>query len=81
MRNPGRPTIRPAQPCEDGDRTFEVGVSVDTWWSDGWWEGVITDTSNYGVEGYQVYIPSMFFFSIEFLICVFVTLVLFIYVL
>nr|GMC70038.1 duf724 domain-containing protein 3 [Ipomoea batatas] len=58
MRNPGRPTIRPARPCEDGDRTFEVGVSVDTWWSDGWWEGVITDTSNYGVEGYQVYIPS-----------------------
>ncbi|VFQ73431.1 unnamed protein product [Cuscuta campestris] len=59
IRNRFRPTVRPAPPCEkEGDHIFESGVSVDAWWSDGWWEGVVTDTSNCVVEGYQVYIPS-----------------------
>ncbi|KAL2473109.1 agenet domain-containing protein/bromo-adjacent-like proteiny (BAH) domain-containing protein [Forsythia ovata] len=57
MRHPGRPTIRPACPCDQGSRTFEVGAPVDTWWSDGWWEGVISGTSDGENGNQEVYIP------------------------
>ncbi|CAH9113701.1 unnamed protein product [Cuscuta epithymum] len=58
IRNSFRPTIRPAQPCgEQGDLSFEVGVAVDAWWSDGWWEGIVTKDTYNGAKGYQVYIP------------------------
>ncbi|GMP65048.1 hypothetical protein CsSME_00026012 [Camellia sinensis var. sinensis] len=58
MRCPGRQTIRPALPHDQVDLTFEVGVAVDAWWSDGWWEGVVTEILNSGDESLQVYIPS-----------------------
>ncbi|XP_055832335.1 uncharacterized protein LOC129901224 isoform X2 [Solanum dulcamara] len=42
MRCTGRLTVRP-RPLEDSsDYSFEVGSAVDVWWSDGWWEGVVT---------------------------------------
>ncbi|KAL1534098.1 hypothetical protein AAHA92_31497 [Salvia divinorum] len=57
MRHAGRPTVRPAYPSNEGSPTFKVGDPADAWWSDGWWEGVISDTSN-GENGiYQIYIP------------------------
>ncbi|XP_059666544.1 uncharacterized protein LOC132312263 isoform X2 [Cornus florida] len=58
MRCSGRPTIRPAPPHNQTDLAFEVGDPVDAWWSDGWWEGVVTGSSNHGDESLQVYIPS-----------------------
>uniref|UniRef100_A0A5B7B527 BAH domain-containing protein n=1 Tax=Davidia involucrata TaxID=16924 RepID=A0A5B7B527_DAVIN len=59
MRCSGRPTIRPARPSHDQtDLAFEVGAPADAWWSDGWWEGVVTGISNRGDESLQVYIPS-----------------------
>ncbi|KAA8527049.1 hypothetical protein F0562_008722 [Nyssa sinensis] len=58
MRCSGRPTIRPACPSPDQvDLAFEVGTPVDAWWSDGWWEGVVTGIGNHGDENVQVYIP------------------------
>ncbi|CAL5401510.1 unnamed protein product [Camellia sinensis] len=58
MRCPGRPTIRPALRHDQIDHAFEVGAPVDAWWSDGWWEGVVTGIGNSGDEGLPVYIPS-----------------------
>ncbi|XP_057461428.1 uncharacterized protein LOC130751776 [Actinidia eriantha] len=58
MRCPGRQTIRPALPRDQVDLAFEIGTPVDAWWSDGWWEGVVTGNVNFGVENLQVYIPS-----------------------
>ncbi|XP_057765486.1 uncharacterized protein LOC130986184 [Salvia miltiorrhiza] len=57
MRHAGRPTVRPAYPSNEPSPTFGVGDPADTWWSDGWWEGVISDASD-GEKGmYQIYIP------------------------
>lgn len=57
MRHAGRPTVRPAYPDNEPSPTFGVGDPADAWWSDGWWEGVISDTSD-GENGiYQIYIP------------------------
>ena len=58
MRYPGRPTIRPAVTSNQMDDVFKVGAPVDAWWSDGWWEGVVTGNYNSGKGSYQVYIPS-----------------------
>ncbi|GFZ05335.1 hypothetical protein Acr_17g0009070 [Actinidia rufa] len=58
MRCPGRQTIRPALPRDQVDLAFEIGTPVDAWWSDGWWEGVVTGNVNFSVENLQVYIPS-----------------------
>ncbi|GMP52187.1 hypothetical protein CsSME_00018102 [Camellia sinensis var. sinensis] len=58
MRCPGRPTIRPALRHDQIDHAFEVGAPVDAWWSDGWWEGVVTGIGNSGDESLPVYIPS-----------------------
>ncbi|KAK4752375.1 hypothetical protein SAY87_021173 [Trapa incisa] len=41
MRCPGRKTIRPWPPKEHTTCSFEIGSAVDTWWCDGWWEGVV----------------------------------------
>jgi len=57
MRQPGRSTIRPAPPLEEQELIVEVGTAVDAWWSDGWWEGVITTTDNCGDDSVQVYFP------------------------
>ncbi|XP_047979859.1 uncharacterized protein LOC125221694 isoform X1 [Salvia hispanica] len=57
MRYAGRLTVRPANPCNEGSPTYGVGDPADAWWSDGWWEGVISDTSD-GENGiYKIYIP------------------------
>uniref|UniRef100_A0A5B7B327 BAH domain-containing protein n=1 Tax=Davidia involucrata TaxID=16924 RepID=A0A5B7B327_DAVIN len=59
MRCSGRPTIRPACPSHGQiDLAFEVGTPLDVWWSDGWWEGIVTGISNHGDESLQIYIPS-----------------------
>ncbi|KZV36209.1 hypothetical protein F511_14227 [Dorcoceras hygrometricum] len=57
MRHPGRPTVRPFCICNKSCQTFEVGDPVDAWWSDGWWEGVISNASNSINRQYQVYLP------------------------
>ncbi|KAA8537278.1 hypothetical protein F0562_027035 [Nyssa sinensis] len=57
MRCSGRLTIRP-WPLEDSsDCSFEVGAPVDAWWSDGWWEGVVTGVDVSGSGNIQVYFP------------------------
>ncbi|KAL3851141.1 hypothetical protein ACJIZ3_013023 [Penstemon smallii] len=56
MRHFGRPTTRPAYPCnEKTSLAFEVGDPADAWWCDGWWEGVITCDNKNGT--YQIYLP------------------------
>jgi len=57
IRCPGRPTIRPAILHDQIDYSFEVRALVDAWWSDGWWEGVVTGIGNSGDESLQVFIP------------------------
>ncbi|GER32435.1 agenet domain-containing protein / bromo-adjacenthomology (BAH) domain-containing protein [Striga asiatica] len=57
MRYSGRLTVRPAYPFNDLVTKFEVGHSADAWWSDGWWEGVISDTTDAKNGSYQIYIP------------------------
>lgn len=60
MRHSGRPTVRPVYPRNETSPSFGVGDAVDVWWSDGWWEGVIFDTSD-GENGiYQIYIPGLY---------------------
>ncbi|XP_011095526.1 uncharacterized protein LOC105174955 isoform X2 [Sesamum indicum] len=57
MRHGGRPTVRPAYPCDERILSFEVGDPADAWWNDGWWEGVVSGTRD-GKNGiYQIYIP------------------------
>ncbi|XP_006351004.1 uncharacterized protein [Solanum tuberosum] len=57
MRCTGRLTVRP-QPLEDSsDCSFELGAAVDAWWSDGWWEGVVTGFDVSGSDHLQVYFP------------------------
>ncbi|KAF8409716.1 hypothetical protein HHK36_005795 [Tetracentron sinense] len=64
MRCSGRLTIRPCPPSKDPtDRAFEVGAPVDVWWSDGWWEGVVTGTDNREDNNLQVYFPGEDAFS------------------
>jgi hypothetical protein len=58
MRCPGRQTIRPYLPYDQIDLSLEVGAPVDVWWSDGWWEGVVTGIADSGDESLQVYVPS-----------------------
>ena len=59
MRCLGRPAIRPAPPLNElMDLVLEVGCAVDAWWSDGWWEGVVSGV--HGDDVVQVYFPGMF---------------------
>lgn len=58
MRYSGRPTIRPAHPHSETVLALQAGAPVDAWWSDGWWEGVLTGTTNSEDENLQVYVPS-----------------------
>ncbi|XP_010263509.1 PREDICTED: uncharacterized protein LOC104601746 [Nelumbo nucifera] len=43
LRLCGRTTIRPCPPYNKGRVSwgFDVGASVDAWWCDGWWEGIV----------------------------------------
>ncbi|XP_042478426.1 uncharacterized protein LOC122059606 [Macadamia integrifolia] len=62
MRCSGRLTIRPCPPGYPTDIPFEIGSPVDAWWSDGWWEGVVTGV-NCGDDSLQVYFPGEDVFS------------------
>ncbi|XP_050216805.1 uncharacterized protein LOC126667774 [Mercurialis annua] len=63
MRFLGRPTIRPVPPLnEQKDIALEVGSAVDAWWSDGWWEGVVTGADSGSDDVLQVYFPGESFF-------------------
>ncbi|EYU27428.1 hypothetical protein ABFS82_13G159200 [Erythranthe guttata] len=57
MRNGARPTVRPAYTCKKTILTFEIGDAADAWWSDGWWEGVVSGNSECKNGIYQIYIP------------------------
>ncbi|KAI3440216.1 BAH domain-containing protein [Psidium guajava] len=57
MRCPGRQTIRPRPPKNSVDCKFEVGMAVDAWWCDGWWEGVVTRLKVSGKNSLEVYFP------------------------
>ncbi|KAJ9568181.1 hypothetical protein OSB04_004147 [Centaurea solstitialis] len=58
MRYSGRPTMRPARLQDETNAGFEVGSPVDGWWSDGWWEGVVTGVSDESGDGsVRVYVP------------------------
>ncbi|XP_073298951.1 uncharacterized protein [Primulina huaijiensis] len=57
MRHPVRPTVRPFYACNKSSPTFEVGDPVDVWWSDGWWEGVVSDAHDPINQRYRVYLP------------------------
>lgn len=35
---------------------------MDAWWSDGWWEGVITGVEISGPHTVQVYFPGKFYY-------------------
>lgn len=56
----GRLTIRPCPPKDSEELTFEVGSPVDAWWSDGWWEGVVTGVEISGTDTVQVYLLCKF---------------------
>lgn len=58
MRCPGRLTIRPS-PLHNNlpdDVALQIGTSVDAWWNDGWWEGVVIGVSS-GDDSAQLYFP------------------------
>ncbi|KAG7037335.1 DUF724 domain-containing protein 3 [Cucurbita argyrosperma subsp. argyrosperma] len=55
MRHPGRLITRPV-PQEQIELTLDIGVAVDAWWSDGWWEGVVTGLDS-GNDAVHVYFP------------------------
>ncbi|XP_019435679.1 PREDICTED: uncharacterized protein LOC109342113 isoform X2 [Lupinus angustifolius] len=57
MRHSDRPTIRPAPTYDKQELAIEVGTAVDSWWSDGWWEGVVCGIDNRGDDSVQVYFP------------------------
>ncbi|XP_047341758.1 uncharacterized protein LOC124945375 [Impatiens glandulifera] len=58
IRYPGRSTIRPPPPHRKTDLTFDIGSMVDAWWSDGWWEGIVTALDNSNLDSLQICIPS-----------------------
>lgn len=59
MRYSGRPTIRPAPLDVQTNLALEIGSAVDAWWSDGWWEGVVTGIDNFDADNFQIYFPGM----------------------
>ncbi|XWS51858.1 hypothetical protein CRYUN_Cryun11dG0018200 [Craigia yunnanensis] len=61
MRYSCRLTVRPALPSSQTALVLMVGAAVDAWWSDGWWEGVITGVNNSGDDNLQAYFPGIYF--------------------
>ncbi|XAR65752.1 hypothetical protein NMG60_11009968 [Bertholletia excelsa] len=57
MRCLGRLIVRPWPPEESLDCSMEIGAAVDTWWCDGWWEGVVTEVNISGNDRLRVYVP------------------------
>ncbi|CAI0440239.1 unnamed protein product [Linum tenue] len=54
IRHVGRQRVRPPPPGDLRNCTFEVGAPIDSWWCDGWWEGVVSAAGN---DRLQVYLP------------------------
>ncbi|KDO78519.1 hypothetical protein CISIN_1g006118mg [Citrus sinensis] len=57
MRCQGRLTIRPCPSVNAARFNSEVGAPVDTWWSGGWWEGVVIGVDVSGDDVLRVYLP------------------------
>ncbi|GAB2224738.1 hypothetical protein Drorol1_Dr00005508 [Drosera rotundifolia] len=55
IRSAGRLIVRPLPPGDFADCKIAVGEAVDVWWSDGWWEGLLTSVDDFA--GLQVYLP------------------------
>lgn len=49
---------------EQADFALEVGSAVDVWWSDGWWEGVVTKVNDCADDFLQVYFSGMLIFKV-----------------
>lgn len=64
MRHPGRLITRPV-PQEQIELTLDIGVAVDAWWSDGWWEGVVTGLDDSGNDDVHVYFPGILIENIK----------------
>lgn len=62
MRCSGRSTTRPARVENETNFNIEVGSPVDAWWSDGWWEGIVSGIGVSGDGNVQVYVPSKFLY-------------------
>lgn len=59
MRCSGRLNVRPS-PLDHRlpeDVALDIGTPVDAWWSDGWWEGVLSGIDGFGDDSVQVYFP------------------------
>ncbi|KAH9625700.1 hypothetical protein KSS87_015139 [Heliosperma pusillum] len=58
MRCLERPAIRPFSSVTNIlEAKFEIGDPVDAWWSDGWWEGVVTAVNSGEDDNLQIYAP------------------------
>lgn len=58
MRVSSRLTIRPIPSSVDQTKSpLDVGVAVDAWWSDGWWEGVVIRVNNCEDDDVKIYFP------------------------
>ncbi|XP_044473886.1 uncharacterized protein LOC123202161 isoform X2 [Mangifera indica] len=62
MRCSDRPTIRPSPSNDLAALSLDIGAAVDAWWSDGWWEGVVTGFDSGSDDYLQVYLPGESFF-------------------
>ncbi|XP_030517644.1 uncharacterized protein LOC115731121 isoform X1 [Rhodamnia argentea] len=58
MRVSSRLTIRPIPSSVDQSKPpLDVGVAVDAWWSDGWWEGVVIGVNDSEDDNLKIYFP------------------------
>ncbi|KAJ0256238.1 Aproteint and bromo-adjacent y [Hirschfeldia incana] len=57
LRIPGRKVVRPnLKPSDESDVwSVDVGMPVDVWWCDGWWEGIVVEKVS--EEKVEVYLP------------------------
>ncbi|TKY69370.1 hypothetical protein E2542_SST05643 [Spatholobus suberectus] len=57
LRMCGRAMVRPAPPANKHELSWagDVGSIVDTWWHDGWWEGIVVQKDS--EANYHVYFP------------------------
>ncbi|CAN7053549.1 unnamed protein product [Brassica rapa subsp. trilocularis] len=57
LRTAGRKIVRPVLKPSNENNVWVVGVGmpVDVWWCDGWWEGIVVDKVS--EEKFEVYLP------------------------
>lgn len=57
LRIPGRNIVRPVlEPIKENNAwAVGVGMPVDVWWCDGWWEGIVAQKVS--EEKFEVYLP------------------------